>query len=377
MKKILINGQSLSEKNPGGVAYYTYHLVSYIANSQPKFSIDVVFEPPISKSFEESLNLLQTQKKITLSPISLKYLWTQLGLAFYTFLHINNILFSTVHTLPLISNPFTKKVLTVHDVGFEKYHSLVDAGLNSASLKRAVKLAHKIIAVSEYTKSRLIELLKVNPDKIEVIYEGVDVERYNDAKNDTVRVEEVKTKYKLANYILFVGTIQPRKNLKNQFLAFSKFNSEASRLEDIDFVVAGANGWQFEDILEYPEQINIKERVKFLGRVEDSDLPYLIAGAKFLSFVSFEEGFGLPMLNAFSSGVPVVTSNTSALAEIGAGVAVLVSPENIDQIADAYRTVYFNEILRADLIDKGLKKAQMFTWDKAAQHTIEFFNSLI
>ena len=377
MKKILIDGLSLSEKNPAGVSNYTYQLITHIANSNLEFKLDVVYQPPMNKDFEKDLTTLQEQKKLNLSAISFKYLWTQLGLAGKTFLSFPSILLSTRHTLPIISNPLTKKVLTVHDVGFEKYHSTEDAKLNKKSLEKAVKIADKIIAVSQYTKDRLIELLKVKADKITVIHEGVDFKLFNDAKNDTQKIDEVKVKYNLKNYILFVGTVQPRKNLKNQFCAFAKFNLEASQIEDIDFVVAGANGWQYEDILAEPEVLNIKDNIKFLGRVDDKDLPYLTAGAKILSYVSFEEGFGLPVLNAFAARVPVITSNSSALKEIAGEAALLVSPENIDQIEDAYRTMYFNQILQADLIDKGLKRARMFSWEKTAKETLDLFKLLV
>ncbi|MDA1337865.1 MAG: glycosyltransferase family 1 protein [bacterium] len=376
MKKILVDGFALSENNLVGVSNYTWQIIKHIANTGSKFNLDVAFLPPFNKEIEQDIKDLQTQGKLKLSPISDKFLWTQVGLASKTFLKFPSVLFSTRHTLPIISNPFTKKVLTVHDVGFEKYHSKENVEMNKKSLKRALKVADKIIAVSEYTKSRLVEVLKINPDKIVVIHEGVDFKKYNDAKNDSKKIEEVKSKYNLKNYILHVGTIQPRKNLKTQFAAFAKFNLEASQLEDIDFVVAGSNGWDFEDILAKPESLNINDNVKFVGRVSDEDLPYLTAGAKLLSFVSLEEGFGLPVLNAFAAGVPVVTSNNSALKEIGQDVAVLVSPGNVDQISDAYRTVYFNEILQLDLCDKGIKKAMLFGWDKAAEKTIQLLESL-
>jgi len=378
MKKILIDASSLSEKNPAGVSNYTYHIIKQIANLSPKFILDVAFKPPLNSFFEKDLQLLATEGKIKLSPLSLKFMWTQLGLSSKTFFSASSILFATKHTLPVISNPLTKKVLTVHDVGFEKYHDKQSGDLNKSSLSRAVKIADKIIAVSEYTKSQLIELLKVKPDKINVIYEGVDFERYNDAKNDTQKIEEVQTKYNIKNYILIIGTIQPRKNLKNQFAAFANFEIEASQIEeDINLVVAGANGWQYEDILEEPGNLNIKDKVKFLGKVDEEDLPYLTAGAKLLSFVSLEEGFGLPVLNAFAAGVPVVTSNNSALKEVAGDGAILVSPENIQEIADAYRVVFFNKILQADLIDKGKKRARLFSWDKVAKETIELLTSLL
>jgi len=376
MKKILVDGFALSENNLVGVSNYTWQIIKQIANTDSKLSMDVAFLPPFNKEIEKAIKDLQTQGKLKLSPLSGKFLWTQVGLASKTFLKFPSVLFSTRHTLPIISNPFTKMVLTVHDVGFEKYHSKENVEKNKKSLKRALRVADKIIAVSEYTKSRLVEVLKVDPEKIVVIHEGVDFKRYNDAKNDLKKIREVKSKYNLKNYILHVGTIQPRKNLKTQFAAFAKFNLEASQLEDIDFVVAGSNGWNFEDILAEPEVLNIKDKVKFVGRVSDEDLPYLTAGAKLLSFVSLEEGFGLPMLNAFAAGVAVVTSNNSALKEIGQDVAVLVSPGNIDQISDAYRTVYFNEILQLDLSDKGIKKAMLFGWDKAAEKTIQLLESL-
>jgi glycosyltransferase involved in cell wall biosynthesis len=376
MKKILVDGFALSENNLVGVSNYTWQIIKHIANIDSKLSMDVAFLPPFNKEIEQDIKDLQTQGKLKLSPISDKFLWTQVGLASKTFLKFPSVLFSTRHTLPVISNPFTKKVLIVHDVGFEKYHSKENVEKNKRSLKRALKVADKIIAVSEYTKSRLVEVLKINPEKIVVIHEGVDFKRYNDAKNDLKKIEEVKSKYNLKNYILHVGTIQPRKNLKTQFAAFAKFNLEASQLEDVDFVVAGSNGWDFEDILAEPESLNIKDKVKFVGRVSDEDLPYLTAGAKLLSFVSLEEGFGLPVLNAFAAGVAVVTSNNSALKEIGQDVAVLVSPGNVDQISDAYRTVYFNEILQLDLSDKGIKKAMLFGWDRAAEKTIQLLESL-
>ena len=305
-------------------------------------------------------------------------LWTQAGLALECFLNPPDILFVPAHTIPLIRRPGLKTVVTIHDVGFQKFLEQYQSRwwrLYGGRISNfAARAATHVIAVSESTKRDLVEKLDVSPDKVTVVYEGVDHEKFR-VQGSGFRVDEVRGKYGIdSDYLLFVGTVQPRKNLVRLIKAFSMLSP---RFPNLDLVIAGKKGWLADEIYAAPKKFGVEEKVKFLGYVPEDEIRSLMNGASALVFPSLYEGFGLPVLEALACGCPVVTSNISSLPEVVGEAGILVDPYNVEDIVRGIEEVLgFNEKGRQDLVERGLRQAKKFTWQKAAKETIEVFESL-
>jgi glycosyltransferase involved in cell wall biosynthesis len=169
-------------------------------------------------------------------------------------------------------------------------------------------------------------------------------------------------------YILFVGTIQPRKNLVRLIEAFSFVGQ-------LQLIIAGKLGWMYEEILEAPMKFGVEKEVKFIGRVAEPDLAAVYKGAELFVWPSLMEGFGLPVLEAMSMGVPVITSNRGALPEVVGEAALQIDPENVRELAEAMRLVLKNTDLQEGLREKGYGQAAKFSWKKAAKKTLKVLTS--
>ncbi len=283
-------------------------------------------------------------------------LWTQGGLSLQTFKDKLDVLFVPAHTLPVIRRPGLKTVVTVHDLGSEylpQMHQIKQRLYLSFMQKYQLKTATKIIAVSKATKEDLIKKIGLDPQKISVIYEGYDNILFK-PKAHTLNPNP---------YFLFVGTVQPRKNLERVIRAFSRQSS------DIRLIIAGSKGWLSDEIYALPKKLGIEDRVKFLGYVLDEKLPELYSGAIALVFPSLFEGFGLPILEAQVCGCPVITSNVSSMPEIAGKGAILVNPYDVDDIVKAMKRIK-NKELRIKLIKAGFENVKRFSWEKCARETL-------
>lgn len=321
----------------------------------------------------------------TRSNVNFKFLWTQIGLALQTFKDPLDVLFVPAHTLPLIRRPGLKTVITVHDLGSEYLpgmHQLKQRLYLSFMQKYQLQTATKIIAVSEATKMDLINKIGISPNKIQVIYEGFDKELFRPARPAGGPTKG--SPYK--NYFLFVGTVQPRKNLARLIQAFAKFGSKykvvsskenaenkkshttSCILPATNLVIAGQKGWMSDEIYQLPKKLGIEGRVKFLGYVPDKDLPSLYSGAIALVFPSLFEGFGLPILEAQACGCPVLTSNISSMPEVAGSDAVYVNPYDIDDIVRGMK-----EVQSAKFKFQNVKR---FSWEKCAKETLQVLESV-
>lgn len=290
-------------------------------------------------------------------------LWTQGGLAVQTFKDILDVLFIPAHTSPLIHKPGLKTVVTVHDLGAEylpKMHQLRQQLYLKWITRYQLKSASKLIAVSHSTKNDLIKRVGIEGQKIKVVYEGFNQDLFQ-ARSDT-------KSYSLKGYWLFVGTIQPRKNLERIIKAFKLVGKG-------NLVIAGSKGWQTDKIYKLPKKLGIAERVKFLGYVSDKEMVKLYKGAIALIFPSLFEGFGLPILEAQASGCPVLTSTTSSMPEVAGKGALLVDPYNVEEIANGMMKIMDKEI-GARLVELGYNNIKRFSWEKAAKQTLKILESV-
>lgn len=294
--------------------------------------------------------------------------WTQIGLAIKTFTDKLDVLFVPAHTLPIIRKPGLKTVITVHDLGSEylpQMHQFKQRLYLSFMQKYQLRGASKIIAVSKATKEDLVKRIGIKPQKISVIYEGYDKQLFK----PRYQLPALPAGRPAANYFLFIGTVQPRKNLERVIIAFSR-QSSAVRL-----VIAGQKGWISEEIYQLPKKLGIENKIKFLGYVPDQKLPALYSGAIALVFPSLFEGFGLPILEAQACGCPVITSNVSSMPEVAGKGAIYVNPYNIDDIVRAMNRI-MNHELRIELKKTGLENAKRFSWEKCARETLKVLESL-
>ncbi len=307
--------------------------------------------------------------------------WTQGGLALQTFKDKLDVLFVPAHTLPLISKPGLKTVVTVHDLGSEylpKTHQLKQRLYLSLMQKYQLKTATKLIAVSKATKQDLINKVGIKSSKVEVVYEGFDNKLFKPVNND-ILIDSLKS-FNLVpkSFFLFVGTVQPRKNLERVVIAFSRWlldSGQKQKTNDQKLIIVGSKGWLSDDIYKLPKKLGIEDKVKFLGYVPEKDLPGLYSGAIALVFPSLFEGFGLPILEAQACGCPVITSKTSSMPEVAGQGAILVDPYSIDDIVKGMEQIN-NQVTRNKLVKTGLNNIKRFSWEKAARETLQVLENL-
>lgn len=269
-----------------------------------------------------------------------------------------------------------KSVATFHDLSFEKYPEFYSAGKNywhfSMNPKKQAREADKIIAVSKSTKDDLVKLYEINPEKIRVIYSGVNQELR--IKNQESKISEVKKKYNLPEkYILYLGTLEPRKNIIGLIKAFELFKkSRRSQVAGRKLIIAGSKGWLYKDIFKTARNSFAKDDLIFTGFIADRDKPILYSQAELFIYPSFYEGFGFPPLEAMAAGTPVITSNFSSLPEAAGDAAITINPYNLDELYRAMEAVLSDGKLKNILIKKGFEQAKKFSWQKCARETLDF-----
>ncbi|MBN1954107.1 MAG: glycosyltransferase family 4 protein [Anaerolineae bacterium] len=265
--------------------------------------------------------------------------------------------------------PNTRALLTVHDLSFVHYPDhfvpkLVHY-LNQV-VPRSVRRADRVLADSEATRSDLLQWLGTPPQKVQVIYGGVDA-RFQPQPAAGER-ERLQARYGIKEppYILAVGTIQPRKNYGGLMRAFARLGSP-----NLQLVIAGRPGWLYKETLAEAEK---QPRVQVLGFVPDDDLPALYRQATLFVFPSFYEGFGLPVLEAMACGTPVVCSRASSLPEVAGDAALLIDPHSPAEMAQAMHQAIGDSSLRRQMVARGREQAARFTWQRAASQLLAAFH---
>jgi len=349
------------DKNTGlplrvGSAEFAFRLIKEFAkNNDHNFFIYTPVEP--SKDLPRETNSF---KYIVFKS---KKLWTMLGLSKKIYKDKNNldVFFSPTHYLPLFS--VVPSVVSIFDLSYLKYPELFKKkDLYQLKIwgRYSIKRAKAVITISESSKNAIIEEYKLASDKVHVVYPGIK-ELIN---NREINMTDLQKKYGIKkNFILFVGTIQPRKNIARMVEAISQ-------IPELELIVVGKKGWQYEGILDSPRKFGVENRVKFLEFVPDEELSELYKNAICFVLPSLYEGFGLPILEAMKYGCPVVTSNTSSLPEAGGDAALYFDPEDSSDIAEKIKKLLSDDKFREDMIEKGYKQAKKFSWEKAAKETL-------
>jgi glycosyltransferase involved in cell wall biosynthesis len=278
------------------------------------------------------------------------------------------------HTAPLIGKT-CPVVITIHDVAFLAYPEtfrFMRRTYKSLALQRSVNQADAIVVVSHATKEECLRFLTVDESKIHVVHNGVDP--LFSVVRDQKRLTHVKEKYALPDrFILFVGTLEPRKNVLGLVKAFARLNVPTDFCK---LVIAGLRGWMYNEIFDEIEAGNLKDRVCFLGYVPRDDLVCLYNMAEIFVYPSFYEGFGFPPLEAMACGVPVITSNVSSMPEIAGDAAVLIDPQNTEMLTKTIQELLNDPSKKNDLRKRGLEQVKKFSWEKTASKIVDICRRL-
>ena len=359
-----------------GVGVYALNLVSKIYEIDKKNSYYILVQDD-----DDSLNSINNNNFKILwvkSSIFRKFIFRlfleQFYIPFLTLKYKIHIFHSLHYSFPLIIL-FGKRVVTIHDMTFFKFpekHLLVKRLYFSFFIRLSAVLVDKIISVSKSTRDDFMHLFKVDRSKMHVIYHGVN-EKFS-PNLDKTRVDILKKKFNInSEYLLFIGTIEPRKNIKKLILAFLKFSQENRNCQ---LVIAGKKGWHFNDIFRYVNDFALNSKVIFTGFIEEEEKPLLIAGAKIFVYPSLYEGFGIPVLESLACGIPTITSNVSSLPEVAGEAALLIDPTNKDNLYLSIKKLLEDNKLYDRLKQKSIEQARKFSWEKAALETIHVYESL-
>jgi glycosyltransferase involved in cell wall biosynthesis len=306
--------------------------------------------------------------------VQLVYIWSGINLISNVFvlkrkaiaLKLDVVLFQN---FPALTKKFHSTAL-IHDALYITYPEFYTYPERAYffPLKYLAQKSKLIFTTSNSEKERLVANNFSDAEKIKVVYHGVDqlFKPMNEIDPNTLK--KISDKYHLPkHYLLYVGRLNVRKNIKNLLLAIKQIENK-----EIPLIIVGKNDSKMFDLISFIDENELTKRVLQLGFVPDEDLPLIYAGATLFCFPSFAEGFGLPILEAMATGVPVLTSNTTALPEIASDAAVLVSPNNIQEIANGINKLLSDELYVSQITKKGLDRAREFTWEKSAKTILNY-----
>jgi glycosyltransferase involved in cell wall biosynthesis len=354
-----------------GTENYSYHLITQMLRlpSSKKHTF-VLFIRPSSLVPKE----LAEYSHVIVRTVQWPILWTQGGLAWETWRRFEDrpldCLWIPAHTLPVLGNPRVRTVVTIHGLEYRwlpEYSNWLQRWYLPLSTIYAAQRADQLICVSESTKRDLLAEVKIDPAKITVIPEGVEINKATiKQSNNTAIYNRYGIKEK--KYILFVGTVQPRKNISMLIRAYDTF---CRTHPEYKLVIAGGVGWSAETDLALPEQLGLSDVVIFTGRVTDLELRALYLGAITYVQPSYTEGFGLPVLEAMGYNLPVISSQGGALPEVVGGAGIIVSQTDfVAGLAAALEQVVSDQSLRQRLTRAGNIRVKQLTWERAAKATL-------
>lgn len=362
--KIGIVTDAIDDGN-AGISVYTHMLVKHLLelgsgheivlihhrkNNHPIYSATAHLIVPMKKMpfAREYRKVIQLPKVLEKEGFDLVHDTTQIG--------------------PFFKNSAFKKIVTIHDLVPLRFPSTTASFAqrihHKMGLPRILKRVDAIIAVSKSTKSDIEEFYPVATGKIKVIYEAMHARQAGGVDVDILK------KYNVAKpYFLYLGTLEPRKNIERIVQAFAGIKQGM-------LVIAGKKGWKFDDIFAKVKELGLQDRVVFTGFVPDSDVPALYSSAQAFVWPSLYEGFGLPILEAMYNRCPVITSNNSSLPEVAGDAAILVDPQSVSQITKAMRDVCDTK-LATELRNKGTRQVARFSWESAASETLRLYEQVM
>lgn len=363
--KIGLDGNEANIKDRVGSGVYAYELLKeFVKNKNHNFTV-YLKEKPLDDLPEETANF---QYRV----FGPKKFWTRFALPLnLTFGPKPDIYFSLGHYGPQFSKvPY---VVTIFDLSYLHFPQLFkkdDLYQLTNWSRHSIEKARHIFAISNSTKDDIVKNYKVPPSKITVTYMGYD-KKFSPQPESLV--EKTKSKYKIkGDYIIFIGTLQPRKNIKRLIEAFILVRG---KVDNLSLVIVGKKGWLYDSIFQKVKDFNLTSHVIFTDYVPQEELPALISGAKLYVLPSLYEGFGIPVIEAQACRVPTVVSNTSSLPEVVGESAILIDPQNIQSISKGIKNA-LEPKTRVVLVKKGLQNIKRFSWQKCAAETLQVLENL-
>lgn len=361
--KIVVNTRFLLKNKLEGIGRFTYETCKLITQNHPEHEFVFVFDRKYDDSFILSDNITPVVVPPQARHPILWYLWFEWSIPYILKKHKADIFLSPDGYLSLGTS--VPQLPVMHDLAFihrpNDIGGLVKKYYHHYFPKFAQK-AKRIATVSEFSKQDIVNQYGVNPKNIDVVYNGASeaFQSVNEEQKTAVCRKITQGK----PYFVFVGALQPRKNIVNLLKAFDNFKQ--SDTENTQLVIVGRKAWQTEEMDNTYQSMQYKGDVVFTGRLSDEDLSATIAAALSLVYVPFFEGFGLPIIEAFKCYTPVITSNVSSMPEVAGEAGVLVDPNSVSGITNALQSVAKDESLRNSLAQKAIERSNTFTWEKTA-----------
>jgi glycosyltransferase involved in cell wall biosynthesis len=359
-----IDASRATRRERTGTENYSLNLIGHLLALERGHRYRLYFNRP------PTIGLLPMTADLELRVMPFPRLWTHLRLSWEMARQPPEVLFVPAHVLPLV-HP-RSSVVTVHDLGYLTYpeaHPFLDRLYLDLSTRYNARAASRVIADSQATRDDLVQHCGIEPDKITVVYPGCD--ETMQPVEDEATIEEVKARYGIGgDYVLYVGTLQPRKNLGRLLEAYAMVRQQAQRGETPGLVMAGRKGWLYDQIFQQIVRLGLESEVILPGYMPQEDLPALLSGARLFVLPSLYEGFGLPVLEAMACGTPVLCSNVSSLPEVAGEAALLVDPLDTKGMAEALDRLLRDEGLRSQLVERGFRQVRRFSWERCARETL-------
>ncbi len=348
-----------------GIGWFTYETLRRIVMDHPEHTFYFIFDRKYDKKFIFADNVIPIVTGPQARHPVLQYIWFE-----YSVPRVLNKIKPDLFLSPDAYNSLRlqyRSLLVIHDLNFEHYPEkmpwLIQKYYRHFTPLFARK-ATRIATVSRFSKKDIVEHYDIEPEKIDVVYNGVN-EKYAPVSDQ--EKQTIQKKYTDGHpYFIYVGALIDRKNLGNLFKAFDHFKN--SDKNNTRLLIVGSKMWNNKELKTTYEHMRYTDDVLFTGRLTVNELYKVTGSALAMMYVSYFEGFGIPILEAFAAGIPVITSNVTSMPEVAGDAALLVDPFDVNDIAHAMSTVADNEQLRKEMVEKGYEQRKWFSWDTSAQN---------
>ena len=372
--KIAIQAADLDAERIDGTRVYILNLLKYFGTLDQSDVFFIYHKQHFNPELQPPTFSNYQIKKITFP-----FFWTQIRFCLAINQDKPDILWMPMHNIPVFKSKKIKAVVTIHDLAFKHFPEMFTkkelVKLNFLT-GMAIKKSDGIITVSKSSKKDILKFYpQIAEDKIKVIYHGFDSLVFNQTR-DLKAEQKIKEEFKIrGDYILYVGAIQPRKNLEVLIEAFQKLKS-VEKYKNLKLVLAGEKAWLWENIFKKINKSPCKKDILTPGKVNFENVGHLMRGASVFVFPSLYEGFGIPILEAMASHIPVICAHNSSLPEVAGEASLFFQGDSSSDLSAKIKTILENENLRKRLVEKGQEQIKKFSWEKCAQETLDYLKSL-
>jgi glycosyltransferase involved in cell wall biosynthesis len=362
--KIIVNTRLLIKNRLEGIGVFTAETLKIITKNNPAIEFIFLFD----RKFDQQFIFEKNVKGIVVPPqarhpILFKY-WFNYAIQRTIKKEKADLFLSPDGYLPDKMN--IPSLAVIHDLSFEHFPEAFPKSqlrFLKNSFPKFATSATRIATVSEYSKKDIMKQYNIDEKSIDVVYNG-SINDYVPIKNQEIKKAILQEYAAGEEFFIYIGSLHPRKNITNLLKAFDQFKEKTQKKHKI--LIVGRKMWWTDEMEKAYQSMKHQTAVVFTGHISKEKLKKILASATALCYLSYFEGFGIPLIEAFNAGIPVITSNSTSLAEVAANAALLCNPFDVDEIAAAMQDISDNKILREDLIQKGNQRAKDFSWEKSA-----------